>query len=109
MSKFLKQHGNEGNAVILTRELDDFMEHHGFEKDTCAYGDNEMGWSTGFYDKDKNNFYRVHVTAESIKIHEEYDCGGVICSWNTHVSERHLESDKAFLHLLNLAYEPLNI
>ena len=108
MSKFMKKHGNNGESFILTRELDDFMEQHGFEKDTCAYG-GEMGWSTGFYDKDKNNFYRGHVSAESIRVHEEYDCGGVLRDWSYDVESQHLESLENFLTLLDEAYDPLYI
>lgn len=108
MSKFMKQHGNHGEDFILTRELDDFMEQHGFEKGWCAYG-GDKGFSKGFYDKDKNNFYRVHVTAKTIQIHEEFDCGGVICDWSYDVESQHLESVQSFLTLLDEAYEPLNI
>lgn len=109
MNKFLKQHGLNGERVILNKLLDSFLKNRGFEQDSSAYDEKTIGWSTAFYDKEKFYFYRVHITEDAVQIHEEYDFGGLSREWKEPLEKEDLQDVDSFVLKLNQAYEPMNI
>ena len=109
MGKFMDVHANKGQGTILTTELDMFLKAQGFHMDTCAYGGDERGWVNGYSDTSGTYFYRIHITGKLIRVHYEYECGGLVWDREYDVKNEHLENIRPFVKFLDTIYEEMDI
>lgn len=100
---FMRLHPNPVRPSILSKELDWFMEEQGFVLERSNSDEDVEGWANvypaGVYS------YRVYVTADTIYVCKEYDCGGSIRQWSYPVKEKDKVDVNSFLYRLDSAYE----
>lgn len=109
MAKFSDLHDSVKSNTIIDSDIDSYLEEKDFSRDTCVYGGNIQGWVNGYYSKCRTYYYRVHITASLIRIHQEYECGGLISDWDFSVTPDDCSSIDSFVKLLDKAYDVMDI
>jgi hypothetical protein len=107
MGKFTKLHGNKGNPVILTPEIDDFLEKADYTLNTDFRGGSELGWRNVYKSKSGVFRYKVHITSRSVRTFEESDHAGCVVAigHDHYVNSSDLESVESFINMMDEAFK----